>query len=550
MAEYSINLFTYSYSKIKIGDAVLPIAVFDLDIGEHTLAYQDVIHFSESVREGMGAMMKGYTLLCGVGTTNINPLNPWGLGTVDIPCMGGLADATQETASGSDWFYSNAFFDNPNGKLNFGGWGNSFYTSYGKYRVSPVIMFRNKFTGKYIHFTSGNVPWIYYEGNENPGIISKEGLAVGNIMVFQYMGTEGSLDHTVYEEITITDILDANANIYEEGGTSEPGGGDGNFDFESTDIPFSPLPAIGAYDTGFISLYKPNAGQLKNLAAYMWSGAFDIENFRKIVADPMSAILGLSIIPCTATAPATTSAELKVGNISTGISMPRCTEQYYDLNCGKINISPKWGAYLDFSPYSKLTLYLPYIGYVPLSPDDCMNGSVEIRYKIDILSGSCVVEVRCVSNRGKDAHVLYTFNGNCSCACPVTNGQYTNGAVGILHAASAITQAIGSGNILGGVEEAANTAISMVKPDITRSGEFGGSAGLLGNQYPYLILTVPRMCTPENQNKYIGYPSFITKTIGELTGYNKMSVTHLEGMSATEEECNEIINILESGVII
>ena len=550
MADYSPTQITFSYSKIKIGDTYCPIAVFDLDIGEHNLVYGDFINFSESARETTGLLMKGYTLLCGIGTKNINPLNPWGFGAVDIPLAGGLPNAVQSTYIGETWFNTEFECRDAYGSFVFGGHGGSFYAVIRKYSVCPVIFFRNKFNGKYIHFTTPGVPWVYYAGNENPGIISKEGLAIANVTAFEYMGTYGDLNHRVYEELSITTILDANSNIYEEGGTSEPGGGDGNFDFESTDIPFSPLPTIGAYDTGFITLYKPNAGQLKNLAAYMWSGAFDIENFRKIVADPMSAILGLSIIPCTSTAPAASSAELKVGNISTGISMPRCTEQYYDLNCGKINISPKWGAYLDFSPYSKLTLYLPYIGYVPLSPDDCMNGSVEIRYKIDILSGSCVVEVRCVSNRGQDAHVLYTFNGNCSCACPVTNGQYTNGAVGILHAASAITQAIGSGNILGGVEEAANTAISMVKPDISRSGEFGGSAGLLGNQYPYLILTVPRMCTPENQNKYIGYPSFITKKIGELTGYNKMSVTHLEGMTATEEECNEIINILESGVII
>ena len=337
---------------------------------------------------------------------------------------------------------------------------------------------------------------------------------------------------------------------YANGGISGPGGGDGSFTFSSTDIPIPGLPTIGAYNTGFISLYRPSATELHSLASYMWSSAFDINNYIKIFADPGECILGLHIIPTSGTHPVGASASLMVGNISTGLSMMRLTEQYYECDCGTITISPKWGAYLDYSPYSKLSLFLPYIGFVPISPDDCMGGTIRVVYHVDVLSGSCCAYVYCTSNRGADGHTLYTFTGSCACVCPVTEGQYTNGIIGSIRGGVGLAAGLLTGNVLGGLEDAANALISMAKPDVNRSGSFGGSAGLMGIQYPYLVLTIPKLATPEEQNKYIGYPSFVTTELSDVTGYASIKVTHLEGMTATDEEITELVGLLEEGVIL
>ena len=342
---------------------------------------------------------------------------------------------------------------------------------------------------------------------------------------------------------------------YSGGGESGPETGDPTFDFTSEDIPVPSIPSIGAFNTGFINMYKPTASDLRDLAQYLWSGSFDPENFKKLIANPMDAILGLHIVPATESHPTSSSATLYVGNIDTELSMQRLTEQYYELDCGTINIEPKWGAYLDYAPYSKLTLYLPYIGFVPISPDDCMGGSISVKYHVDVLSGACCVYVYCTSNRGKDSHVLYSYTGACACDCPVTEGQYTNAVLGILNIAGSVAGVItgalagNAGGITGGIESAANAALSMVKPDISRSGSFGGSAGLMGIQYPYLVLTVPRMCTPGDQQKQEGYPSFVTKTMGQLVGYNQVRVKRLEGMSCTANETEEILTLLEGGAI-
>lgn len=350
---------------------------------------------------------------------------------------------------------------------------------------------------------------------------------------------------------------------YEEAGESQPGSGPATFDFSSTEIPYGDLPTIGAFATGMVDVYIPTRTELVALSQYLWAGSFDVDNFKKIVADPMDVIIGLHIVPLTALQIGTTSSTLVVGNISTGLSMDKATKQYVEVDMGTLEILPKWGAYLDFSPYSKMTLFLPYIGYVDVSPDDCMNGSISVKYYVDIIGGSCVAQVKC------NDHVLYQFSGMCSCQLPVTAGQYQNIAIAGMNILGSLfggmaNMAMPLGNnddaamsgMLGQFSSAFGTigsigsnVLSMYKPAIQRSGGFGSSSGLMGIQKPYLILTVPRMCVPGEQNKYIGYPSFVTKVMNTLSGFNSVQVTHLNNMSCTAEEADEIIALLSQGVI-
>lgn len=362
-----------------------------------------------------------------------------------------------------------------------------------------------------------------------------------------------SNNFTVYADNVVSTIQDF-GDPYSVPGTSYPAGGDGTFDFSSTDIPIPGLPTISAANTGFCALYNPSDAGMRALANYLWSGAFDPENFRKIMANPMDAILGCHIIPVISGHPAITQSELYIGNISTGITMARFTEQYYSLDCGTINMLEKWGSYLDYSPYTKVQLYLPYIGFVNINIDDFMAGSIKVEFHVDIVSGAVCAFVYCVNKDGK-GHTVYSYSGACACDVPITAGQYTNAVYGMLNLVgslgqTALSASIGStAGVTSGLQNAANAAMSMSKPEITRSGSFGGSSGLMGVQYPYLILESPRMCTPGQQNKFIGYPSFMTVQMSQLKGYTEIEVNHLNNMSCTSAEAEEIISLLKSGVI-
>lgn len=350
---------------------------------------------------------------------------------------------------------------------------------------------------------------------------------------------------------------------YAGAGDSTTDGGDGTFDGSSDPVPVPSLPSMGATDTGFITLFVPTRAQLKQVAEYMWGGLFDVSTWKRLFEDPMDCILGLSVVPVTV--PATASGNITVGNIElSGISLPIADQQYVEVDCGTIDFSNRYfGSYLDFEPYTKMSLFVPYSGVHSVSADDIIGKIVGLKYHIDILTGSLVAFLTCGDS------VLYEFNGACASNIPVNSMNYAStienairiavniGTTVATAGASAPVQGISQAqqtarNIGTGISLAGSTtegALSL-KPNIDRAGSLGGTTGLMGNQTPYFIITRPRLCKPKNQDFFQGYPSFIQTTIGDLIGKGFTSFTNIIIAESfmTDAENEELETILQGGV--
>ena len=356
--------------------------------------------------------------------------------------------------------------------------------------------------------------------------------------------------------INVTAVMDP----YEPGGTTgdettEGVGGEGDFDGTSDPVDFPDLPTLSSADTTFITLFNPSAAQLKNLANYMWNNpAFDLSVWRKIFADPMDAILGLSIVPVSV--PDGGTATITVGNISTGITMTKAAAQFVTVDCGTIDVPEYWGAYLDYDPYTKIEIYLPYIGTHAISADDVVGKTIHVKYRVDILSGACCAHIKCGNS------VLYTFVGQCSCSVPITGNDWTNVINGALSIAASVGTMVATGGasapmqagLTAGRVAAAHTiasaAVNELKPRVEKSGALGGMGGMLGVQKPYLIITRPRQALPREQNMMIGYPSYITTRLSACTGFTLVEAVHLKNIPATADELSEIETLLCGGVIL
>lgn len=359
------------------------------------------------------------------------------------------------------------------------------------------------------------------------------------------------------------------------------GGGIGDNDFSSSDdLDFPGDPGVSAVNTGFISLWAPTEQQMLDLSRYMWNvDITTIDFWKRLWADPMDIIYGLNIIPVDFRAAGRTiiggTEHVIVGLVNTKVDMDYLVSQWIDVNCGTVDIPEAWGAYLDYDPYTKLEIYLPYCGYHPLRIDDFMSGSISLKYKIDLLSGACVAMVK-ATKPNDDEHnlnsVVYQFMGNCATQIPVTASQFADAVRSTMSLAASIGTMVATG--VGGAAAVASKqglstvgkaqlASSMIgegaatvenvmgiKPAIERSGAIGGAAGLLAIQKPYLILTRPRQAHPENQNKYTGFPSFMTRELGLCSGWTIVKEIHLEDIPCTSEEMIEIDNLLKEGVIL
>ena len=354
---------------------------------------------------------------------------------------------------------------------------------------------------------------------------------------------------------------------YTPGGTSGPGGGGMSGDAPPHDtIDFPNNPSISATKAGFVSIWTPTEGQVEKLAAYLWTtdiltGAF----WKKIIQNPLDLIFGLQIMPVPIyhtegeTEPRREDEYLAMkdnvvlGWTNTRIKMDYIPEQFVEIDCGEVDMEEYWKAYLDYAPYTKIDIYLPYIGVKTLNTNDCMSRTIHLKYKIDLASGSCVAIIKC------DDSVYYHFSGNCASAVPLTavqmqevirNAMTTAVAAG----AGALAASAGASPLAVAASKAAVAASAartvMSGPEYHRSGSNASTTGLMSVQTPYLIITRPRQAIPEKQNTYTGYPSFITEQIGELSGYTEVEIIHMHDLTCTSEEFTEIEDLLLKGVII
>lgn len=331
---------------------------------------------------------------------------------------------------------------------------------------------------------------------------------------------------------------------YEQGGTSTTGGGTGTFTLDSDAINVPNPPTLSAVDTGLVSLYAPTLTQLQSLANYLWNAdATTVDWWKKLIANPLDLILGLSIVPVAV--PTSGAVSVKVGLIDTQIQMNKASSQYVQVDCGTLNVVEFYGAALDYLPFRKTSIYLPFIGTRTISTDDIMGKALQVVYNIDLLSGALTAMIKC-----GDA-VLYQYSGSCAMSIPLTGQTFTDMITSTIQLAAGIGATVASGGAAAGVvaANAANSVMSM-KPTVERAGGVSGAAGQLAIMKPYLIGEIPRQSVPENYNKFAGYPSNIKATLSDLSGYTEIETVYLEGIAATDSELNEIETLLKGGVFL
>lgn len=344
-----------------------------------------------------------------------------------------------------------------------------------------------------------------------------------------------------FANITVISAPDPYSQNTEE---SEEGGGDGD-EIQDDEIDFTPPPTSMAIASGFITLFCPSQAELNALADYMWSPLFDVDTLKKLFANPMDCILGLSVIPVPIVPEGTKT--VKVGGVSTTVSMGYTNHQYYPVDCGTVTIPKRWDAYMDYAPYTRLNIFLPYIGFRQISADDVMGKTLHLRYMIDILSGACNAELK-VNNA-----VLYSWAGSCAMQIPITGNDWRSAITAGVSIAGSVAATVLSGGasapMIAGTVASATVNSLALKPEVQRSGSLSSASGFLAAQRPYIVRTNPRNAIPANQNKYSGYPSFVTVGLGSLTGYNEVYSVHLENIPATGAELDEIETILKGGAI-
>ena len=366
-------------------------------------------------------------------------------------------------------------------------------------------------------------------------------------------GTVPELYGAVSGDATIFDLQKPPETVYGfpyGDGESTSQGGQGDMTDTSDPIEIESKPLLTTGD--FLRVYKLTATDLSALQAKLISNGFLDNLIAKLRTDAMDYIVGLNAIPISATNVA--SSTIKIANLDTEIAASYLSWYIEDIDFGEIALTEYFQTFMDYSPYTKLSAYIPYCGIVPLNVDNFMNDKISMKCRVDMLTGQFVVFV------SNSSGIVTTVSGNCAYQLPIRANDYNRlvtSGLGLLAGIVGTAGALATGNIplavgagIGTVGGLVATSQAMTKPDVTSKGSLGGNYGLLGNRTPYLIIQRPTLSVPSNYGKTIGYMSRISAKLGDLHGYTVVEEIHLEHISATDDEKKLIENALKSGVIL
>lgn len=323
---------------------------------------------------------------------------------------------------------------------------------------------------------------------------------------------------------------------------SKGGGGDGDYDTSSTSNDFPSLPTLDIIGTGIVNVWNPSSYDLKLLNQWLWRDTTIFDDAKKLIDSPLSLIVSLKIIPCGVTRGE--ESHFCLAGQDSAINMYPVTSQFISVDCGTIYLNEYFGSALDYGAYTKIKIYLPFVGIKEISTDDCMGGAIHLKYNVDVVTGDCVACVKCIRNNL--SNVLYTYGGNLAYDVPLTALNYSS--KNKADVASVVGMASGLANANPAQVISGAMGIMTSKPSFERASDLKGNTGFMAIKKAFLIIERPIQSLPSGAGNYYGYPSNITAKLGNLSGYTEVDYIIQTNIRCTDNEWEEINTLLKEGV--
>ena len=193
---------------------------------------------------------------------------------------------------------------------------------------------------------------------------------------------------------------------------------------------------------------------------------------------------------------------IRFGSYNTQVNSKVINQRLAKVSCGKVTVPELHHNALDYSPYTTVRIWLPFLGFFDLSIDELSNKEVELTYTIDLVNGKALAEI------SNDDGVIYRFVGTAYEREPYHTESLNN--------------------------------VSTV---------YINGAYNMADYTPYLLIERPINLTPPNNNLE-GLPTYKEVAIGDMTGYVRCRKVFAKDMIATEAEKNEIEALLCGGVLV
>lgn len=284
------------------------------------------------------------------------------------------------------------------------------------------------------------------------------------------------------------------------------------------------------------STFKMTKERLMQLGQFLW-GSNIFDKFSLVNNNPIENIISCKSIPINTDG---NNQEIVLGNVTTGVNGEKISNNFAKQTIGSVAIAEHYHNFLDYSPYTNVILYLPYIGFKELDTSLVMNKTLQVIYTVDAITGGCLAQIYVNSVR------LYEFTGNVGIDIPITASNRAQVEAGYIQAGVGATMSALGGNIGGAVTSLLNSATSQYH--YSSAGNPSPMCVASTNRTCYVIIDRPNYQNLKAFNHTRGRKCYLSKTISTLHGFTICdSNIDLSGINATQSELKELKEILSSG---
>ena len=290
--------------------------------------------------------------------------------------------------------------------------------------------------------------------------------------------------------------------------------------------------------------YVVDKGRLQRLGNFIWSYNF-YDFIQNLNSSPIENIVSIKMYPFTI--PHGEDDEIILGNVETGIMGGPIDVDYnckHVINPSGTTIAKKYPQkynYLNSNVFTKMYIFLPYIGFKELDASVFLDHELKVEYIVDILTGSCVAMIYA------DDVPIVQHNGLMGLDIPISAMNRAQVEAGIIQSVGQTAMALSQQN-LGGAVSSAMSILSQSYHTETK-GTASPSCNSFITHDVFYILEAPEVQFPSGYAHAHGLPLFLTKSLNKVHGFTVCDNVDTSGIQgATLEEKEMIKQALEEGV--
>ena len=228
--------------------------------------------------------------------------------------------------------------------------------------------------------------------------------------------------------------------------------------------------------------------------------------------------------------------------------MPLLAEIQVPMCHSKKENKPTFGSFLDYPPYTSVSIYIPFIGIVPIDGNMVVGRTIRLYGAVDVIAGTIHYNVFVLTPK-KEQSLIGSYEGKCGVDIPLALDNSMQNSTNILKNVADVT----TGLCTKGPSSLLNVGNGIFTEPVSNLGAQTTNTTYYNPNKCALIMQSAIGTVPTNFGSTCGYMWCKSATLSDLTGLTickNPRIGNFDDNTPTETERAEIYSLLETGVII